>query len=136
MDAQKQIQNRSDFESFLEWTASLVDELIVGKQQVKNAFIKHIDNVMAEAEKYQKYLQDEYCKAKKAKRTLRDGHPKGDGWHLYEAWGKGTTNYFGGGGYESMVAFWMRGKPKLDPLDYLKKWFQPQQRGRFTRNLR
>lgn len=85
MDAQDQIQNRNDFANFLEWTASQVDELVVGKQQARDVFVKHIDKVMAEAEKYRKYLQAEYRKAKKAKRTLHADQPKSAGWYWYTA---------------------------------------------------
>lgn len=120
MDIQNQIQNRSDFADFIEWTASQIDELVVGKQQARDVFVKHIDKVMAEAEKYRKYLQAEYHKAKKAKRTLHADQPKSDGWYWYTAWSKGTTYYFDGEGTERWATFWMRGKPKLDPLDYLK----------------
>jgi len=94
MDAQNQIQNRSDFETFLERTASQVDELVVGKQQAKDVFVKHIDKVMAKAEKYRKYLQAEYLKAKKAKRTLHADRPKGNGWYWYTACNEATTYYF------------------------------------------
>ena len=92
----------------------------VSKQQAKGIFVKHIDKVMVEAEKYRKCIQAEYHKAKKAKHTLHADQPKGDEWYWYTAWGKCTTYYFDGEGKEQWATFWMRGKPKLDPLDYLK----------------
>ena len=115
----RQIQNRSDFAEFLEWTAERVDELVIGKQQAKDAFVKHIGKLMAEAEGYQEYLQAEYRKAKKAKRILHADKPKGNDWNWYSASGSLGSNlktyYFDNG----EAYFWTQGKLKLDPLDYL-----------------
>jgi Schlafen, AlbA_2 len=120
--------------------AAQIDEVTVGHPEKKAKFCKRIQKVIQEAENYGRYLRDEWQKAKalgpaerpttlaeyeKAKETgltYYDEKKDKEEWFWWTAHSNdfmmGRPVYFSGD--ECLhVQFYIRGKPKPDPLSYL-----------------
>lgn len=112
---ERQITTRQDFIDYIEIVAQEVDELVVGNDKVRKRFEEHVQKVLSEAEKYGEYLRGEYNEAKQKGYTTNNNKPDGEDWYWYSAYNKRTTEHFAG----EMVTFWMKGKPKIDPLNFV-----------------
>ncbi len=100
-----------------------INKLITGNEKNKNKFCDHIDKVIKEAEKYGQYLRAEWQRAKEAGLTQIDENKDEEKWfwwtaHINDTMGTGGRVYFADD--EFFVHFYMEGKPKPDPLDYLE----------------
>jgi hypothetical protein len=100
-----------------------ITEFVADCPANKNKFCKHIKNVIQKAEKYGQYLRAEWQKAKQAGLTQYDKNKDKEKWFFWTAlsngWSYGECVYFA---YEELfgVQFYIEGKPKPDPLAYLR----------------
>ncbi len=102
--------------------ANEIGEAFINNPQLKSAMIKHTEKVIQKAEEYGQYLRTEWQKAKEAGLMQHDENKDKEKWSWWTAlskdwqWGEGV--YFADN--ESLgVQFYIKGKPKPDPLSYL-----------------
>ena len=108
--------------SFLGEIANEIGEVLINNPQLKSSMISHTEKVIQEAEKYRQYLRTEWQKAKEAGLTQQDENIDEEKWFWWTAylndWGMGKSVYFAGNESKD-VQFYIKGKSKPDPLNYL-----------------
>jgi hypothetical protein len=109
----------------LDEVSKQINEFIVGCPANKNKFCKHIKKVIRKAEEYGQYLRAEWQKAKKAGLTQYDENKDKEKWFWWTAlsndWMWGKLVYFANIFEDDVyVGFYTEGKPKQDPLAYLR----------------
>jgi 6-pyruvoyl-tetrahydropterin synthase len=118
-----------DFINFLADIANKLDEAFIDNSQLKPFLIKHIVKVIREAQIYSDYLNGKYQEAEKKQLSHnKDQKPEGEDWCFYN---ENSINYYKFH-YPSVyfhskkdrIYFWMKGKPKPDPLDYLSNMIE------------
>jgi hypothetical protein len=107
------------YESFLENVGHRIDRLLAVWPKAGGVFKKHIEKIISAAEKYGKYLQSGRDRAEKKGFTNIQKRPVGKDWYWLDAI---CLNIYIGRYDDSPIAtgFWIKGKPKLDPLIYLR----------------
>lgn len=98
-----------------------INNLVVGNESNQKQFCRHISKVIRKAEKYGQYLRTEWKKAKEAGLTQYDEKKDGGKWwvdHINDKVGKEGCIYFADKEFLD-VHFYMKEKPKPDPLCYL-----------------
>lgn len=117
-ESQKQVHPQE----YLARISDQIDELIIGHPERKRKFCKHVKIVIQEAEKYGRYLREQCEKAKKAGLTRNDENKRKPEWFWWTAY---VNDFIGGYSVyftdeECLnVQFYIKGKPKADPLCYL-----------------
>jgi len=114
--------SRGESTNFLAEIADKIGEALINNPQLKTSMIKHAEKVIQKAEEYGQYLRTEWQKAKEAGLTQHDENKDEEEWSWWTAyskdWSSGECVYFADD--ESLcVQFYIKGKPKPDPLSYL-----------------
>lgn len=114
--------SRGGTTNFLAEIANEIGVALTNNPQLKLLMIKHIEKVIQKAEEYGQYIRTEWQKAKEAGLTQHDASKDEEDWSWWTAYSKDWT--WGSGVYftddESLdVQFYIKGKPKPDPLSYL-----------------
>jgi len=111
-------------EDYLAEVSVQVNKLIIGNEKNKNKFRKHISKVVKEFEKHMRYLRAKYEKAKKTGLTIYDKNKNND--KRWSLWNARADDFYPGNIYFAddnewlKVYFYIEGKLKPDPLDYLR----------------